>query len=206
MPVYSPKYAVYTLLAAGFVVLAMSRLPLAIAAFTVTVLTFPAHLPGSLGAWGPRWRSQSVRSSFSLGSRRADPSETLPLLPQAQPLLFSVIVRAARALASILWALIGANAYRVERLLLNAALLLVTFSAACTRAGFRTIVRGYLVASVVTLVYGLASGQYIALGRLAGLRLPTTTSRAELIPAIVIAAFLFATTALHSARAGSSRL
>lgn len=192
--VYSPKYAVYTLLAGGFVVLAMSRLPLAIAAFTV--LTFPAHLPGSLGAGATLAKPVGALLVLAWVAAVLTRRETLPLLPQAQPLLFSVIVGLlVFSGASILWAVdSGPTRTGVERLLLNAALLLVTFSAACTRAGFRTIVRGYLVASVVTSVYGLASGQYIASGRLGGLFDPNYFA-AELIPAIVIAAFLFATTA-----------
>ena len=56
----------------------------------------------------------------------------------------------------------------VGRFLLNAALLLVTYTAASTRSGFRTIVYGYLLASVVTSTYGLASGNYLAAGRLTG--------------------------------------
>ena len=172
----------------------MSRLPLAIAAFIV--LTFPAHLPGSLGAgatlakpvgallvlaWVAPYSPVGKRSRFSRKRSRCSSQLIVGLL------VFSG--------ASILWAVDpGPTRTGVERLLLNAALLLVIFSAACTRAGFRTIVRGYLVASVVTSVYGLATGQYIASGRLAGLFDPNYFA-AELIPAIVIAAFLFATTA-----------
>jgi O-antigen ligase len=80
------------------------------------------------------------------------------------------------------------------RFLLNAALLLVTYTAASTRSGFRTILRGYLLASVITSSYSLVSGHYIASGRLAGLFDPNYFA-AELIPAIVIACFLFVTSA-----------
>jgi O-antigen ligase len=192
--VYSPKYAVYALLAAGFVVIAMSRLPLAIAAFIV--LAFPANLPGSLGTGATLAKPVGALLVLAWLGAVLTRREALPLLPQARPLLFSVIVGLiVFSGASILWAVdSGPTRTGVERLLLNAALLLVTFSAASTRAGFRTIVRGFLVASVVTSVYSLASGNYIASGRLAGLFDPNYFA-AELIPAIVIAAFLFVTTA-----------
>jgi O-antigen ligase len=116
---------------------------------------------------------------------------TLPLLPQAQPLFFSAIV-ALLVFGGIssLWASAPAQAHTaVGRLLLNAALLLVTYTAASTRSGFRTILRGYLLASVVTSVYGLGSGTYLAAGRLTGLFDPNYFA-AELIPAILIACFL----------------
>jgi O-antigen ligase len=192
--VYSPKYAVYALLAAGFVALAMSRLPLAIAAFTV--LTFPEHLPGSFGAGATLAKPVGALLVLAWGAAVLTSRARLPLLPQDQPLMFSVVVGLlVFSGASMLWAVdSGPTRTGVGRLLLNAALLLVTYTAASTRSGFRTIVRGYLVASVVTSLYSIFSGHYIASGRLAGLFDPNYFA-AELIPAIVIAAFLFATTA-----------
>jgi len=197
--VYSPKYAIYALLAAGFVVLAMSRLPLAVAAFTV--LTFPAHLPGSLGAGATLAKPVGALLVLAWGAAVLTRRVTVPALPQAQPLLFSAIVGLiVFSGASVLWAVdTGVTRTGVERLLLNAALLLVTYTAACTRSGFRTIVRGYLLASVVTSTYSIVSGQHIASGRLAGLFDPNYFA-AELIPAILIAAFLFATTSSARAR------
>lgn len=191
--VYSPKYALYALLGAGFVVLAMSRLALAIAVFTV--LTFPAHLPGAFGVGATLAKPVGALLVLAWGAAVLTRRATVPLLAQAQPLLFWAIVGLlVFSGASMLWAVSsGTTRTGVERLLLNAALFLVTYTAACTRPGFRTIVRGYLVASVVTSLYSIASGQYIAAGRLAGLFDPNYFA-AELIPAIVIAAFLFATT------------
>lgn len=191
--VYSPKYAVYALLGAGFVALAMARLPLAIAAFTV--LTFPAHLPGSLGVGPTLAKPVGALLVLAWGAAVLTHRARLPLLAKAQPLLFSAVVGLlVFSGASMLWAVAsGATRTGAERLFLNAALLLVTYTAACTRVGFRTIVRGYLVASVVTSLYGIASGQYLASGRLAGLFDPNYFA-AELIPAILIAGFQFATT------------
>jgi O-antigen ligase len=101
---------------------------------------------------------------------------------------------------SVLWAAEPAQTRAAfGRFLLNAALLLVTYTAASTRPGFRTIVHGYLLASVVTSVYSLASGHYIASGRLGGLFDPNYFA-AELIPAIVIACLLFVTAGSARAR------
>lgn len=192
--VYSPKYALVALLAAGFVALAMSRMPLAIAIFLV--LTFPAHLPGSLGAGATLAKPVGALLVLAWAASALTRRIALPLLPQAEPLLFSAIVGLlVFAGASVLWAPEPAQTQTtVGRLLLNAALLLVTYTAASTRSGFRTIIYGYLVASVVTSSYSLASGHYIASGRLGGLFDPNYFA-AELIPAIVIACFLFVTAA-----------
>jgi O-antigen ligase len=197
--VYSPKYAVFALLAAGFVLVAMSRLPLAIAVFTV--LTFPAHLPGSLGAGATLAKPVGALLILAWGAALLTRRGSVPLLPHARPLLFGAIVGLlVFAGASILWATAPAATGTGEgRLLLNAALLLVTYTAASTRSGFRTIVHGYLLASVTTSLYSIASGQYSVAGRLGGLFDPNYFA-AELIPAIVIAAFLFATAGLARKR------
>lgn len=191
--VYSPKYALVALLAAAFVALAMSRMPLAIAIFLV--LTFPAHLPGSLGAGATLAKPVGALLILAWLAAVLTRRETLPLLPQAQPLLFAVILGLlVFAGASMLWAPEPAQTRTaVGRLLLNAALLLVTYSAASSRSGFRTIVHGYLLASAVTSTYGLAAGNYLGAGRLTGLFDPNYFA-AELIPAILIACFLALTT------------
>ena len=192
--VYSPKEAVLALLAVAFIAIAMSRLPLAIAAFIV--MTFPAHLPGSFGAGAtlakPLGALLVLAWAAALLTRRA----RLPLLPQDSPLLFSAIVGLLLfASVSMLWAADSSQTRTaLGRFLLNAALLLVTYTAASTRSGFRTIVHGYLLASAVTSSYSLASGHYIASSRLGGLFDPNYFA-AELIPAIVIACFLFVTAA-----------
>jgi O-antigen ligase len=191
--VYSPKYALFALIAAGFAAVAMSRLPLAVATFIV--LTFPEHLPGSLGVGATLAKPVGALLVLvwiaGLLTRRA----TFPLLPQERPLLFSALVGLLLfGSVSMLWATdAGATRSVLGRLLLNAALLLVTYTAASTREGFRTIVHSYLVASAVTSVYSLVSGHYIASGRLGGLFDPNYFA-AELIPAIMIACFLFVTT------------
>lgn len=195
--VYSPRQAVLVLLAIGFVAVAMLRLPLAIAAFIV--LTFPAHLPGSLGAGATLAKPVGALLVLAWGAAALTRRVALPLLPQGRPLLFSVTVGLLLfGGVSVLWATDSSQTRTaLGRLLLNAALLLVTYTAASRRSGFRTIVHGYLLASVVVSGYSLASGHYIASGRLGGLFDPNYFA-AELVPAIVIAVFLFAT-------AGSTR-
>lgn len=191
--VYSPKYAVFVLLAAAFVAVAISRLPLAIAVFVV--LTFPAHLPGSFGAGATLAKPLGVLIVLAWGGAVLTRRGSLPLLPRARPLLFSAIIGLLLfGGASMLWAADSSQTRSaVERLVQVAALLLVTYTAASSRSGFRTIVHGYLLASVVTSLYSIVSGHYIAAGRLATLFDPNYFA-AELIPAILIASFLFATT------------
>lgn len=197
--VYSPRQAVLVLLAVAFVAVAMLRLPLAIAAFIV--LTFPAHLPGSLGAGATLAKPVGALLVLAWGAAALTRRVALPLLPQGRPLFFSVIVGLLLfGSVSVLWATDSSQTRAaLGRLLLNAALLLVTYTAASRRSGFRTIVHGYLLASVVVSGYSLASGHYIASGRLGGLFDPNYFA-AELVPAIVIAVFLFATARSTRAR------
>jgi O-antigen ligase len=195
--VYSPKYAVVTLLAAAFVAVAVARLPLAVAAFVL--LTFPEHLPGSLGAGATLAKPVGALLIIAWAGAAITGRGALPLLPRSQPALFWLIIGFLLfGAVSSLWAAApGQTHASLGRLLLVAALALVAYTAASTRAGFRTIVHGYLLASVVTSVYSVASGTYVAKGRLAGLFDPNYFA-AELIPAILVACFLFAT-------AGSAR-
>ncbi len=191
--VYSPKAAVLVLLGAAFVAVAISRLPLAVALFVL--LTFPEHLPGSFGAGATLAKPVGALIVVAWAGAVLTHRGMLPLLPRARPLLFWAT--AGLLLfggASALWAAnAGETRYALGRFLQVAALLLVTYTAASTRAGFRTIVHGYLLASAITSLYSIATGTYLATGRLAGLFDPNYFA-AELIPAILIALFLFATT------------
>jgi O-antigen ligase len=189
--VHSPKYAVLALLAAAFVAVAMSRLALAVAAFVV--LTFPDHLPGSFGAGATLAKPVGALLVLAWGAIVLTRRTRAPLLPQSQPLLFSAIVGVLLfSSVSILWAAdSGQTRTGVERIALNAALLVVVYTAASTRSGFRTIVNGFLLGSVITSFYSIAFGNYAA-GRLSALFDPNYFA-AELIPAILIACFLFVT-------------
>jgi putative inorganic carbon (HCO3(-)) transporter len=198
--VHSPKDALLALLAAAFVAAAMTRLPLAVAAFIV--LTFPAHLPGSLGTGATLAKPVGALLVLAWGGAVLTRRAALPLLPRVQPVLFSVIVGLlVFGGVSTIWAAAPSQTHSaVGRLLLNAALLGVTWTAASTRSGFRTIVYGYLLGSVVTSVYTISSGSYnTASGRLAGV-VDTDYFAAELIPAILIVCFLFITTGSQRTR------
>ncbi|HEU5477048.1 MAG TPA: O-antigen ligase family protein [Gaiellaceae bacterium] len=188
--VYSPKYAAAALLAAAFVAVAAWRLPLALAAFVL--LTFPEHLPGSLGAGETLAKPMGALILVAWLGNALTRNRTLPLLPRTQPLLFWAIVGLILfSGVSTLWATdAGETRSALGRLLLVAGLAVVTYTAASSRAGFRTIVHGYLLGSVVTSLYSVGSGTYLAKGRLAGLFDPNYFA-AELIPAILISCFLF---------------
>jgi O-antigen ligase len=191
--VYSPKDAIFALLAAAFVAVAISRLSLAIA--ILIVLTFPAHLPGSFGAGATLAKPVGALIVVAWGGAVLTRRGNLPVLPRERPLLFSLITGLLLlGLLSMLWAADpGQTRSTLGRLLQVAALLIVTYTAASSRAGFRTVVRGYLLASVVTALYTTASGNYNpASGRLSGVITPDYFA-AELIPAILIACFLMVT-------------
>jgi O-antigen ligase len=191
--VYSPRDSVLALLALAFVAVAMSRLPLAVAAFIV--LTFPAHLPGSLGAGATLAKPVGALLVLAWGAAVLTRRAPLPLLPQARPLLFSTVVGFLLfGTVSMIWAADPSQTRTaVGRILLNAALLVVIYTAASTRAGFRTILYGYLLGSVVTSLYTMGSRSYnAATGRLAGV-VDTDYFAAAVIPAILIAGFVFVT-------------
>lgn len=190
--VYSPKAAVIALLAAAFVALAVSRLSLAVAVFVA--LTFPEHLPGSLGAGATIAKPVGALIMVAWAGAVLTRSGRLPLLPRGQPLFFWLIIALILLSgASTLWATApGQTKSALGRLVLVAALALVTYTAASSRQGFRMIIHGYLLGSVVTSLYSIFSGTYIQTGRLAGLFDPNFFA-AELIPAILIACFLFVT-------------
>lgn len=194
--VHSSKYAVVALLAAAFVVLAMLRLELAVAAFVV--LTFPEHLPGSLGAGATLAKPVGALLVLAWGASVLTRRVRVPMLSQARPLLFWLIVALPLfGCVSLLWATDTSQARTgVERIVLNAALLVVVYTAASTRSGFRTIVYGFLVGSVVTSLYSIPTGSN---QRLAGI-VDTDYYAAELIPAIIVACFLFVTARSRRAR------
>jgi putative inorganic carbon (hco3(-)) transporter len=191
--VYSPKDAALALLAIAFVVVAMSRLPLAVAAFIV--LTFPAHLPGSFGAGATLAKPVGALLVLAWAGLVLTRRARLPLLPQSRPLLFAALVGFLLfGCASILWATdSGQTTTGVERYLLNAALLVVIYTAASTRSGFRTIVNGFLLGSAITSLYGIVTGGYNqSTGRLAGI-VNSDYFASEVIPAIIIACILLVT-------------
>lgn len=190
--VYSPKMAIAALLGGGFLGLAFTRLSLALAIFVV--LTFPEHLPGSLGAGPTLAKPVGALIFIAWAGIALTRRGALPLLPRDEPALFWAIAGfLVLNGSSVLWATdSSATLSALGRLVLVAALAVVTYTAASMPSGFRTIINGYLLASAATSLFSIASGTYLAKGRLATLFDPNYFA-AELIPAILIALFLFAT-------------
>jgi O-antigen ligase len=67
--------------------------------------------------------------------------------------------------------------------------MLVAYTAAATRPGFRVVLGGYLLASAITSLFSIATGSYSQAGRLAGVFDPNYFA-AALIPALLVALFL----------------
>jgi O-antigen ligase len=192
LAVYSPKIALWALLGAAFVALTMWRLPLAVAAFVI--LTFPEHLPGAFGAGDTLAKPVGALILAAWVGHVLVHRGAVPLLPRERPLLFWVVVAfLSFGAASALWAESGAGTrHELGRFVQVMALLLVVYTAGSSRPGFRTIVRGYLFASVITSIYSLAFGSYVGNGRLATLFDPNYFA-AELLPALAIALFVIVT-------------
>jgi O-antigen ligase len=191
--VYSPRHALEALLACALAALVVWRLPLGIAAFAV--LTFPAHLPGSLGIGATLAKPVGAAIVLAWLAQAATRRGELRLLPRDRPALFwAALAFVAFGGTSILWASDGGQT-RLElgRLVQVLLLLVVTYTAASSRAGFRTVVAGFLAGSAITSAYAIASGSYAPTGRLAGLFDPNYFA-AELIPAILVCLFALVAT------------
>jgi putative inorganic carbon (hco3(-)) transporter len=196
---YSPKIAIAVLLGAAFVVLAMRQLSLAVAVFVV--LTFAVHLPGSLGAGATLAKPVGALTLVAWAAIVLARRGSLPLLPRESAAWFWVIVGfVVFGGMSSLWAPDSGAAWSLLGQLLSVAgLALITFTAASSRSGFRTIIYGFLIASGVSSLYSIASGVHVQQSRIAALADPNYFA-AELVPAIVIALFVFATTGSRRTR------
>jgi len=191
--VYSPKDAVAAVIVVSLVALAFWRLTLGVAVFTI--LTFPEFLPGVLGAGATVAKPLGLVLAVAWVVTLAARNRPVQLLTRDHPALFwAVAAFVLLAAASAIWAPSFAETrYELQRLALAALLFLVVYTAAATTRAFRTIVWAYLVGSVVTSVYSIASGGYGSSGRLSTLFDPNYFA-AELTPAIVVSCFLFLTT------------
>lgn len=192
LAVYSPKYAVAAVVLGAVVALVFWRLPAGVAAFTI--LTFPEHLPGSLGAGATVAKPLGLVLAASWGALIIARRGALRLLPQDRPAIsWTVIAFVSFAAISSVWATdFGQVQYEIERLVQVAILLYVVYTAATTARAFRAIVWAYLAGSVITATYSIATGSYLSSGRLAGLFDPNTFA-AEVMPAIAVSAFLLLT-------------
>jgi putative inorganic carbon (hco3(-)) transporter len=195
LTVYSPKYAIAAAAVAPLVALAFSRLALGVALFAA--VTFPEHLPGSLGAGATLAKPLGVVLALAWVATVAARRGGVRLLARDQPVVFwAVVALLALSAASAIWASdLGQTRFQLGRLAQVAVLLLVVYTAAsASPRAFRQIVWGFLLGSFVTGVYSLVTRSYIAGGRLAGLFDPNAFA-SELIPAILVSAFVFLTAA-----------
>jgi putative inorganic carbon (HCO3(-)) transporter len=188
---YSPKTALEAVLAAALFVLAIWRLELAVAFFVV--MTFPEHLPGSLGVGLTLAKPVGAMIALAwlgLVVRR----QASALLPRDCPALFwAAVGLVALGAVSLLWAPDAGPTYTaLGRLAQVVVLMVVAYTAAASPEGFRIVLGGYLAGSAATSVYSVATGAYGQNGRLGGLFDPNYFA-AALIPAIVVSLFLLLT-------------
>ena len=186
---YSPKYAVGAVGALGLLALAFQRLAPAVGVFVV--LTFPEYLPGSLGAGATLAKPLGAILALAWVAIVAARRGAVPLLSRSRPALFWVVTAfVVLAGASALWSVsTSALRYDLTRLIPDALLLLIVFTAAETAKAFRTLLWSFMLGSAVTASYAIGTGGYAASGRLSALFDPNFFA-ARLIPAIVIACFL----------------
>jgi O-antigen ligase len=201
--VYSPKYAVGTVVGAGVVLLAFRRLALAVGIFVI--LTFPEHLPGSLGVGATVAKPFGVILAVAwLAGLVVRRGEVRLLTRDVPALAWTVIALVALAATSSIWAQnVSQVLYDFSRLVQVALLLFIVYTAASTAAGFRTVVWAFLVGSVATAGYSIATGGYAATGRLSGIFDPNYFA-ARLIPAILVACFIALTTRSGRVRAAAA--
>jgi len=201
--VYSPKYAVAVVVAAGVLVLAFRRLALAVGVFVV--FTFPEHLPGSLGAGATVAKPLGAVLALAwLASVVAERGAT-PLLPRDPPKLFwAVTAFVLLAMTSAIWATdFSPLRYNMTRLVPDVVLLLIVYTAATSAKAFRIIVWSFLIGSIVTAGYSIVTGGYAASGRLSALFDPNYFA-ARLIGAILIALFIALTTSSNRVRGAAA--
>jgi O-antigen ligase len=186
---YSPKTALEALLALGLVVLAICRLDLAVGVFIL--MTFPEHLPGTLGVGATLAKPVGALIALAWVGRVAAQRGVVPLLPRECPALFwAALGFVALGAMSALWATDPGSTFTdLSRIVQVVVLMLVAFTAAANRSGFRLILGSYLGASALTSLYSIGTGGYSQAGRLAGLFDPNYFA-ASLVPALLVCLFL----------------
>ena len=201
--VYWPKYAAGAVIGAGVVLLALRRLPLAVGIFVI--LTFPEHLPGSLGVGATVAKPFGVILAVAWLAAIVERRGAIRLLPRDHPaLMWTVTAFVALAAISSIWAAdVSQLIYNFSRLFQVVLLMLIVYTAASTANGFRTVIWAFLLGSAATAGYSIATGGYAATGRLSGIFDPNYFA-ARLIPAILIACFIVLTTRSRSTRAAAA--
>jgi len=191
--VLSPRVAIGVSLGLLLVAIALWRLVAGVAMFTV--LTFPEHLPGSLGAGLTLAKPVGVVLIVSWLLLLAREPRDVPFLFRDRPGLSAcVLAFLVWSLASVMWAVdAGAVISNVTRLVQVLLLMFVTYSAVRTTRHLSVLMWSFLVGAVVTASYSLASGSYGQGGRLGGIFDPNFFA-AELVGAMVFAGFMLAVT------------
>lgn len=159
------------------------------------IVTFPAQLPGSIGAGATIAKPFGIVLACSwllalLSDRRR------PILFRDQPIIGAFLVAyLSWAVLSLLWsAHTGATVYEFKRLAQAVLLCVVVFSVARSRRELLVLLWGYVGASVATSIYALASGVAIAGGRLTGGVNDPNYLASELVLAIIAGGYLLGST------------
>ena len=199
--VHSPTLALGAVVGIAFVGVAFRSLPAGLAFFVV--LTFFDRLPGSPASGLTLLKAAgfvlAIAWLTALAARRA----TMPLLFRDHPwLAYVTVFFLTWSFASVLWAEDPVSArFETSRLVQNAVLFFIVFSAIEKRQHLLWVVGAYLGGAFLTAVVGLAGGSsseqfspYADVGRLSGGIGDPNELAAILVPAVAIAAFLIPTT------------
>jgi O-antigen ligase len=197
----SPTLAVAAVVGIAFVWVAFRNLAAGLAFFVV--LTFFERLPGSPATGLTLLKAAGFVLALAwlaaLANRRGD----APLLFRDHPwLAYAAVFFLTWSLASMLWAEDpGSARFETTRLVQNAVLFFIVFTAISRRQHLLWVLGAYLGGAFLTAVVGLAGGSsseqfspYADTGRLSGGISDPNELAAILIPAIVVAAFLIAAT------------
>jgi len=159
------------------------------------IVTFPAQLPGSIGAGATVAKPFGIVLACSwllalLSDRRR------PLLFRDRPVLGAFLAAyLGWGVASLFWSAdTGATVDGVKRLVLAVLFFVVLFSVARTTHELVVLLSAYVAGSAATSVYALASGVAIAGGRLTGGLNDPNYLASELVLAIIAGGYLLGTT------------
>jgi O-antigen ligase len=199
MSVLLPVGALALVFGLAFVAITLRNFTWGVALFTI--VTFFDGLPG-VGAFGSTAaKAAGAVLAMAWLLRVANRTESAPLLTRAQPVVaYSAVFFVGWGFVSAFWAENSGSAMSSwVRLVLNVLLLFIVYSAVRTGGDLRLIVGAYIAGAALTAVVGLAGGTssesfspYPEPGRLSGgIRDPNELA-AVLVPALVFAAFLYA--------------
>lgn len=199
--VHSPTLALAAVVGIAFVGVAFRSLPGGLAFFVV--LTFFDRLPGSPASGLTLLKAAGFVLAIAWLTALAGRRATMPLLFRDHPwLAYVTVFFLTWSFASMLWAEDPVSArFETSRLVQNAVLFFIVFSAIEKRQHLLWVVGAYLGGAFLTAVVGLAGGSsseqfspYADVGRLSGGIGDPNELAAILVPAVAIAAFLIPTT------------